>query len=133
MRSAADRAWHLDERRFIDLQRSQPLAEAFEITFVEAGADAAGVTQFAILPSPYQQRCKGPTAVRFRPAADHELLLGEALDLEPVARALPRAIGRVGPLGDDALHPPMARALERLVPLASRVFADADRSALRRL
>ena len=93
---------------------------------VEACADLAGVAQTLVLLVAHQQRAE----VRARPlrrgeAADHELLLEVALELEPVARAGGRAVRAVCALRDqpfEALAAGLAEQL-RAVLVAVRAVA----------
>ena len=59
-------------------------------------------------------------------AADHELLLGRALELQPVARAAVR-VGAVGALGDQPLPALAARLAEELLAVAVAVRREAHR------
>ena len=102
---------------------------------VEAGADLAGVAQPAVLVVADQQRAEvRARALRRRVAADHQLLLGVALELAPVARA-GGAVGAVGALGDDALEALAAGLAEELLAVLVAMRREADRvrrSAARR-
>jgi hypothetical protein len=98
------------ERRLVLLQRGQPPPEALEQLVVETGPDLAGVDQVVALPVAEQQSAEAvPGPLRVGVAADHQLLLVGALELQPVARP-PGRVGRVGPLGDHAL-PALAAGL----------------------
>ena len=78
---------------------------------VEAGADLARVAQGSGLVVADQQRADPDArAARLGEAADDDLLLEHALELEPVARAA-AAVGRVRALGDQTLPAGPARAL----------------------
>src|SRR5207244_12007768 len=65
--------------------------------------------QLATLVGPKDERAKRALApaLALRVAHDHELLLGVRLELEPVARALPRLVARLEPLAHHALEPPL--------------------------
>ena len=104
-------------------------AELAERLVVEAGADLPGVAERAVLVVADEQGAElGARALRRREAADHELLLGVALQLQPVARA-PAGVGAVGALGDHALEALPARlAVELLAVLAVPVRVEADRA-----
>src|SRR5215211_6847378 len=119
------------ERAVLALELAQPSAEAVERRAVEAGADLARVAQRAVLVVPDQQRAEvGAGALRRREAADHELLLGVALQLQPIARAA-RAVGAVGTLGDEVLEPVPAGLAEEPLAVLVAVRGQADRAVER--
>src|SRR5579875_455069 len=122
----------LAERRALTSQRAQPPAELTERVAVEAGADLARVAQVAmtVVVAEEQRAELGPAAARGGDAADHELLAGLALELQPGAGA-GRAIGAVRALGDDALPALGARVGEHRLALAVAVRAQPDRPARR--
>src|SRR5919204_5751996 len=74
------------ERRLVLLQRGQPPPEALEQLVVEAGPDLAGVDQLVAAVVAEQQSAEAvPGPLRVGVAADHQLLLVDALELQPVA------------------------------------------------
>src|SRR5215217_4475543 len=107
-RTGRDRLERL-ERRLRLLELAQPRAELPQRRVVEARADPARVAEHAVLVVAHEQRAE----LRARPLragepADHELLLGVALELEPVARAA-AVVGAVGALRDHSLEALFAR------------------------
>jgi hypothetical protein len=64
---------------------------------------------------------------RIEPAADHELLAGDALRLQPIAAAH-RTIRRLPALRDDALHPETAVLDEHGPSRRVEVLGVADRA-----
>src|SRR3954447_10388712 len=103
----------LAEGRLVRLERVELLAQVRQRPGVEPGADLAGVAQDAVLVVADEQRAEADArALRLGEAADHDLLLEEALELEPVTRAA-GAVRRIGALGDHALPALRARALVR--------------------
>src|SRR5688500_4748252 len=73
------------ERRPVGFQRSQPGREVLELLHREAGSDLSGVEELAVRVGADQERAEPrPASLRIRVAADHELLLIQALELEPV-------------------------------------------------
>src|SRR3954451_6239409 len=117
----------LVERRRWNLQRLEPRAQRHERRRVDPRAHLARVAQRARLVVADQQRAEAEAgALRFGEAADDDLLLQDALELEPVARA-PAAVGRVRALGDQALP---SRRAGALVGVAARAWdrgADPER------
>src|SRR5215210_8624462 len=115
------------ERRRVLLELAQPPAQFAQRCVVEAGAHLAGVAERAVLVVAHEERAEvGPRSPRSGEAADHELLLRVALQLQPVARATAR-VRAVGALRDHALEPLLARLAEELLAvlaLAMRVEAD---------
>src|SRR5215208_2281987 len=95
--------------------REQP-AEPVELLVVEAGADATRVAQRAlvvVVADEDRADPVAPPALAREPAADHELLAGEVLDLDPARAAAARLVRPVEPLGDDALEALLARGPEQ--------------------
>ena len=106
---------------------------------VVPGADLARVPQLAAFVVAEEERAEpDPAALRLGEPADHQLLLGLALELEPVGTA-PADVRRRRALGDQAL--PTVRARVRVVGLARPVavraeaqrVAEVDRGAQDRL
>ena len=107
-------------------QRLEPRGEVAQRRAREPGADLARVAQPPVLVVAEQQRAEvGAAALRRRVAADHELLLGRALELEPVARAAVD-VRRVGALGDQPLPALAARLAEQLLAVAVAMRREAD-------
>ena len=103
-------------------ERLQPGAEIGEDAPVEPGADPARVAQTAFVEVADEERAEaGPAALRIGPAADHQLLLVDALELQPVRRATPHPVRRVGPLRDQALPAAGARLPQVLLTVADAV------------
>src|SRR5262249_13238868 len=73
-----------------------------------------------------QSADSGAAALGLGEAADHELLLPAALDLQPRPSA-PVRVGRVAPLRDDALERVPARLVEELGAVADDVIAVRER------
>jgi hypothetical protein len=95
----------------------------------EAGADLPRVAQPAVIVIAEQQRAQvGAAAARRCEAADHELLLGRALELQPITRAaaLVRALGT---LRDDAFPALAARVVIQRLAVAVAVVCQAYRVA----
>ena len=117
----------LRERRRGDLERVEPRAQVEQQLRVEARADLAGEHEVVALEVADEQRAQADArALRIGEAADDELLARLALHLQPVRRAAV-LVGRVAPLGDDALPALGARALPRLA--ARRAAARAAAAA----
>ncbi len=72
-----------------------------------------------------QRRERPPLLVGDAVAADDELLVAEAFDLQP-ARRPARHVRLVGLLGDDAFEAEAAGLRENLVAMSDDVFAVAD-------
>src|SRR5690349_5074436 len=76
------------ERRAVAMERLELLREVAQRRAREPGPDLARIAQLARVVVAQQQRAElDPRAGRRREAADHQLLLGRALELQPVARA----------------------------------------------
>src|SRR6185312_10324940 len=73
------------------------------------------------------QRAEAAALVALRPADDHELLALDAFDLEPVASAGARMIGRAGLLRDDALAAHFADFAVQLLAAPDNMVAEEDR------
>src|SRR3954454_3875367 len=103
------------EGRLVLLDGAHELAEPLELAAGEAGAHLAGVAQLAVLVVADEQRAElRARAARRGEAADHELLLVRALQLQPVARATVH-VAAVCALGDQALEAlPAGFAVEAL-------------------
>ena len=111
------------ERRLALLELAHRAPSARSVCLVEARADLAGVAQLAVLVVADEQRAElAARALRRREAADHQLLLGVALELQPVARAA-ADVGAVGALGDHALPAPSGRPRGRAPRRARRCGA----------
>src|SRR5436309_11654505 len=124
-------AHFVGERRVLAAQRGELLPEVAQRGARETGADLAGVAQPAALVVADQQRAElGARAARRRVAADDELLLGAALELQPVARAAVD-VGRIGALGDQPLPLLAARLAEQRFAVAVTVRGEADRAVER--
>jgi hypothetical protein len=78
---------HVGERRALAAQRREALREVAQGRSREAGPDLARVAQVAVLLVVAEQQGPeiGAAAPRRGVAADHQLLLGRALELQPVA------------------------------------------------
>ncbi len=121
---AARRALAGFERRVLALQRREQLAELVELGVGEAGADAPGVAELAVgVIDADEQRADplAPAPLAGQPAADHELLAAEVLDLQPAAVACAGRVGRVQPLGDDALELLRGGRREHVLGLAGQM------------
>src|SRR5215207_11353354 len=119
------------KRRPVLLELAQARPELLERVVVETRADLAGVTE----PSPlvvvaHEERTElGPRPLRRGVPADHQLLLGVAFQLKPVARAA-AAVRAVGALRDHALEALLAGlAVELLAMLTPAVWVQAQRTA----
>ena len=120
------------ERALLAFDLAQPRHQLAHDGLAEARADAADMDQLLVLAVSAmhadQQRAQ-PLALA-GPAADHHLVAGPALGLDPAAGAA-RAIGRIELLGDDAfqVHATrrfqhrVARRLEMLDILQARMLA----------
>src|SRR6266545_3807218 len=96
------------ERRLGACQPVEPRPQVPQHGLAVAGADLAGVAQrTAVVVADQQRPQPHPRAGRIGPAADHELLLVDALELQPVLRA-GVLVRRVGARGDQALPAPAA-------------------------
>ena len=100
--AARDRS-RVDERRLGRLERAYPCTEVAQRRRAVAGADLPGVTEPAVLVVADEQRTEVSAAARgLGEAADDELLLPGALQLQPILRAT-LAIRRIRTLGDEPL------------------------------
>src|SRR5207248_2129960 len=97
---------HLMERRLLALERTQLLEQTVDLLVREAGTDVARVDELVAFAHAEDERTERVRAAPLasRVAGDHELLPAVGLDLQPVARAPPRLVARVGPLRDDSLQ-----------------------------
>src|SRR5262249_28313312 len=112
------------------LQARQPALEIAERLVVEPGTDLAGVHEPPALVHATEKRADSDAgALRLRVAADHDLLLLEALDLEPVGAA-GAAIRRVAFLRDDPFEPELAGVREEVGAVADDVIAVAQHRRL---
>src|SRR5919204_2075702 len=102
------------ERRLPALERPQLPQQPLDLPLVEAGAAVADVREVAPAANGEDERAERARAapLPLRVAGDDELLPPVRLDLEPLARAPPRRVARVGAFGDDPLE---ALLLGRLV------------------
>ena len=102
MHAARDRS-RVDERRFGRLQLAQPDTELVERRPGVAGADLPGVAEGALLVVTNEQSTEvRPAAGGIGITANDELLLPDALQLQPVLRAT-SDVRCVGALGDEPL------------------------------
>ena len=122
VRAAHRRARRLDGRR-LALEPVEPLAQIEHRVGIEAGADLAGIDEPVGTVHAEQQRAEAALLVARRPADDHEFLPLGALDLQPGPGA-PAAIGRVGPLRDDAFIALAAHRLEQLLAAADDMLGE---------
>src|SRR3954454_22093509 len=114
------------ERRCVAPQRLEALLQILERRAREAGADLAGVAQALARVVADEERAEDrAAALRRREAADHELLLGRALELEPVAAAAVDVRG-VGALGDQPLPAMGARVAVVVLAVRVAVRGEAD-------
>ena len=97
------------ERASISLQRVELLEQGAGVALVEARADAARMDEVIAAVHADQQRAQVVRAAA--PAADHHLLAGAALGLEPGLGAS-GLVRRTGALGDDAFEIEVAGGLE---------------------
>ena len=129
------------ERRLFRLARFEQLPDSRQFLGVEPGAGVPDILQPAGLrawrsgetslePCAEQQRTEVlPALSRFRPAADHELLLVDDLQLAPRRAATARLI-RTQRLLDDEPFPAFAgRALVHRATVLLDLLADPDHSA----
>ena len=126
LHTAAHQGRHLVERHGGPPQRVQGRQEAFGVLLVPAGAHPAGIVQPAVLSVPHHQGAQpvAATAQR-RETADHHLLAGLALDLQPSGAAA-GAVGLVRALGDQPLGPEPAGMLQEVMPAAREVVTVAN-------
>src|SRR5271166_645826 len=102
MRAARDRS-RVDEWRLRCLELAQARAKLSERLGAEARTHLPGIGESRPLVVAHEERAEvGPAAARIGVAADDELLLPGALELQPVPRAA-RRVARVNALGDQAL------------------------------
>ena len=96
-------------------QWTQPLRQRAKRRFGEAGTDAPRIPEFSVLIEAHQQRPDPLGAAPFagNPAADHQLLAGGVLELDPRPGAPAGLIARIDPLGDDPFKPLRTRGLEQ--------------------
>ena len=119
------------EGRAVDAERIQRLAQLLAGAGVPARADPADIGERTVALHAEQQRAQTQASTfHGRVAADHELLPGVALDLEPVL-APPGAVGRIDPLGDDPLGPQATSVTVQVGSAADQMVAKADRVILR--
>ena len=115
------------ERRLGRRERRDGGQELRPIRVREAGADLAGVAQFAVLVHADEERAElDRPAGSGHPAADDQLLLGPDLDLPPGHRARAGHVRRVAVLGHDSLEAPHPGGLEERNPVGLDVLAQAD-------
>src|SRR6185369_16163683 len=101
------------ERRLLDRERVETLAQVEEELRIEARADLAGEEEVGAVVVADQESAKTDArALRIGEAADDELLRGLDLHLEPVLRA-PMLVRRPAALGDDAFPSLPPRAIPR--------------------
>src|SRR6185295_12204113 len=108
-------------------QALEAARQVLELARVEAGADAADITQPALLVDGEEERRERPVLFGDGVADDDELLLKVAFDLEPVASTA-RAIGPVGALGDDAFEVLPAEGLQHRSAIAVEMVGQEDRA-----
>src|SRR5204862_3788569 len=111
------------ERRGLALERGEQAAQAVELGPGETGADATGEPQRTVLPDSHEQRADAVAAPSLprQPAADHELLALDVLDLHPVGAAPPGLVRAVQSLRDDALEALRLAGGEHLLAVADDV------------
>ena len=87
------------ERHIRRRQRLQAAPQPCELGMVDAGADPTGVSQpvIRIVVGEQQRLEPGPRAFRIGPTDHDEFLVVQTFDLEPQT-AIPRGVGRIGPL-----------------------------------
>ena len=126
LHTAAHQGRHLVERHGGPPQRVQGRQEAFGVLLVPAGAHPAGIVQPAVLSVPHHQGAQPVAATtQRRETADHHLLAGLALDLQPSGAAA-GAVGLVRALGDQPLGPEPAGMLQEVMPAAREVVTVAN-------
>ena len=105
----------LRERRVGPLERLQQLQQPADLLLAEAGADVADVAERAALVHGEHERAEARRAVAAAAgvAGDEELLAPVRLQLEPVAAAAAREVGRARPLRHHALEPLLLRRGEQ--------------------
>src|SRR5262249_45293871 len=122
VRSARDGP-RVDERRLESVQRAKPGAEWAQRFGAVAGSDLARITEPTLLVVADEERPEVRAAAgRIRVAADDQLLLPRALQLQPVPRAT-RGVRRIGALGDQALPARPACLGEATLRVAAPRFA----------
>src|SRR5262247_3611516 len=119
----------LRKRRCGARQRPELLDDERECPVVEARAHLRDVDQLAALVEAQMERAEvSARALGYGVAADDELLLELALDLEPLPRA-PGDVEAVALLGDHALEPLLAGGVEEFGAVALDVIAVSDDAA----
>src|SRR4051795_11319230 len=103
------------ERRTVHFTVGELRTECPQHRVAEPGADLARVDEDAAVVVAEQQRTEpGAAALRLGPAADDELLVPDALELEPVLRPT-TGVRRRRAFGDDALVAARAGGTEHLL------------------
>src|SRR5439155_27145298 len=118
------------ERRGLLLPCLQLAPQVLEHLLRVPGPDLPRVdeTAVAVVDADEESAQPHPGTLGIGEAADHDLLLEVALDLQPAA-CPPGGIGHVPALGDDPFHSHAARVLEDLLALADDVVAVSDLAA----
>src|SRR5579863_8654630 len=103
--------------------------EVAERRRVVTRTDLAAVTETPIFVIPNEECAEvRPAPCWIGVAADHELLLPDALELQPVRRAA-RDVRRLGALGDQALPARLARLAEPALRVVAPGLAQLQRRA----
>ncbi len=126
---ALHRRRRIGERARARMQARQALLQVVQRLLVEAGADAARVTQLpaALVVNAEQQRAeRAARPLRLGVAADHEFLPPRRLQLDPVGRAA-RSVRGVLALADQPFEPEPVRRLEQALGARIEGLAVADR------
>src|SRR3954470_18649620 len=115
------------DRRRLALQRLQLSEEHVEVLALETGADLAAVLECAVLVVRDEERAEILPASRgVGPSDDDDLLVEDALELQPVPR--PRAdVGRGEALRDQAFPSAFASGPERDLALLLHVIGVLER------
>ena len=122
-KTAVTRRWQV-ERHLGDGERLQPAPQSLQLRLIDAGADAAGIDQApaGIVVGEQQGAEKGARAFWIGPADDDKFLAMKAFDLTPQA-AIPRRVGRIGALRDDALERYRTGLLMERAPVSDPMIA----------
>ena len=121
--------WPVTEGRLGDPKTLEPGSQGTDRGLREARADLSGVDEraLAVVDTQEERAQAGTRPLGLGEAADDELLLVGALDLEPAA-APGRLVRLVPPLRDDALEAEATGLAEEALALAHHVTAVADRA-----
>src|SRR3954452_23809209 len=120
------------ERRAIPLEWLEQFAEAHEVLLLEARADVSDVDQPVAVVDAHDERAEALSAPALarHPAADHDLLALDVLDLQPVAAALARLVDAVELLGDHPFEAVLPAGLEKALAVAGVVGGRAPAGPL---